>query len=204
MRRGFTLIELLAVTAIIAILAAILFPVFAKAREKARQTSCLANVKQLTMGFMMCLQDYDEKFQRHCWCATNTCWMCTIYPYVRNWQCDNCPSKEFNEGCDRSYGFNVTELDCRKQARIQRPSEVIILADARKRLQSTGQPCPVAFLNHDMDGGACGWSGCNSADSCLASRHSGGANIGFVDGHAKWLRKQAVDGAFPSYYKDAE
>ena len=59
-RRGFTLIELLVVIAIIAILAAILFPVFAKAREKARQTSCLSNLKQLGLSFLMYAQDYDE------------------------------------------------------------------------------------------------------------------------------------------------
>ena len=62
MRRGFTLIELLVVIAIIAILAAILFPVFARAREKARQSSCLSNVKQLTLGILMYADDYDEKF----------------------------------------------------------------------------------------------------------------------------------------------
>lgn len=61
-RRGFTLIELLVVIAIIAILAAILFPVFAQAREKARQTSCLSNVKQITLGMLMYVQDYDETF----------------------------------------------------------------------------------------------------------------------------------------------
>ena len=59
-RRGFTLIELLVVIAIIAILAAILFPVFAKAREKARQASCLSNIKQLSLGFLQYAQDYDE------------------------------------------------------------------------------------------------------------------------------------------------
>src|SRR5215203_4948042 len=62
MRRGFTLIELLVVIAIIAILAAILFPVFAQARESARMTSCLSNMKQLSLGMMMYVQDYDEKF----------------------------------------------------------------------------------------------------------------------------------------------
>jgi len=60
MRRGFTLIELLVVIAIIAILAAILFPVFARAREKARQTSCLSNVKQIVLAALMYCQDYDE------------------------------------------------------------------------------------------------------------------------------------------------
>src|SRR3990172_6305038 len=60
-RHGFTLIELLVVIAIIAILAAILFPVFAKAREKARQTSCLSNVKQMMLGVLSYAQDYDER-----------------------------------------------------------------------------------------------------------------------------------------------
>src|SRR5499427_72348 len=63
--RGFTLIELLVVIAIIAILAAILFPVFAQAREAARKTSCLSNVKQLSLGILMYSQDYDEHWVGH-------------------------------------------------------------------------------------------------------------------------------------------
>jgi len=61
-RHGFTLIELLVVIAIIAILAAILFPVFAKAREKARQSSCLSNLKQLGLACLSYAQDYDERW----------------------------------------------------------------------------------------------------------------------------------------------
>ena len=61
-KKGFTLIELLVVIAIIAILAAILFPVFAQAREKARQTSCLSNMKQLGTATQLYMDDYDETF----------------------------------------------------------------------------------------------------------------------------------------------
>jgi prepilin-type N-terminal cleavage/methylation domain-containing protein/prepilin-type processing-associated H-X9-DG protein len=70
---AFTLIELLVVIAIIAILAAILFPVFAQAREKARQTSCLSNMKQITLAFVMYIQDYDE-----------TCVPAGIHPFFYN------------------------------------------------------------------------------------------------------------------------
>jgi len=92
--RGFTLIELLVVIAIIAILAAILFPVFAKAREKARQSSCLSNVKQLTLGMLQYVQDFDEKFPMF---VTGTptqgepWWVC-VQPYIKNEQVYVCPS----------------------------------------------------------------------------------------------------------------
>jgi prepilin-type N-terminal cleavage/methylation domain-containing protein/prepilin-type processing-associated H-X9-DG protein len=103
MRRGFTLIELLVVIAIIAILAAILFPVFARAREKARQTSCMSNVKQLALGLMMYSQDYDEKwpFMTYADCfdtSSNTWkpgafpWTQTVQPYVKSTQIGVCPS----------------------------------------------------------------------------------------------------------------
>lgn len=97
MRRGFTLIELLVVIAIIAILAAILFPVFAKAREKARQASCLSNCKQLGTAFMMYVQDYDEKYNY--WTTGDgdaspgaQPWWVVIQPYTKNGQIYVCPS----------------------------------------------------------------------------------------------------------------
>ena len=197
-RAGFTLIELLVVIAIIAILAAILFPVFAKAREKAKQASCGSNAKQIALGFMMYIQDYDERFMRHCYCVGGSCWMYKIEPYVKNWGIFNCPARPGNwRWCDRSYGMNMLALDCAKLGDIQRPAELIMAADVRKKAADSGALCPTAFMNHSMNGGACGWGGCNSADSCLASWHNEGANVAFADGHAKWQKKSAIEAAFP-------
>jgi prepilin-type N-terminal cleavage/methylation domain-containing protein/prepilin-type processing-associated H-X9-DG protein len=86
-RSGFTLIELLVVIAIIAILAAILFPVFAQAREKARQVTCLSNLKQIGTGLMMYVQDYDERYPFGHWVdasGLDVNWFGAIYPYIKN------------------------------------------------------------------------------------------------------------------------
>ena len=120
MKKGFTLIELLVVIAIIAILAAILFPVFAQAREKARQTSCLSNLKQMGTAFTLYIDDYDETFPKDIhgcpdaqigtategypgskyryYCDTGAgifarwSWMDAIFPYVKNLGMFDCPS----------------------------------------------------------------------------------------------------------------
>jgi prepilin-type N-terminal cleavage/methylation domain-containing protein/prepilin-type processing-associated H-X9-DG protein len=106
-RRAFTLIELLVTIAVIAILAAILFPVFARARENARRSGCLSNLKQIGLGFVMYTQDYDEhmpplyqdlgtgnfRYPNGEVSSNGSCpWYIMIYPYVKNWQIYNCPS----------------------------------------------------------------------------------------------------------------
>ncbi|NCO34344.1 MAG: hypothetical protein AUJ92_17170 [Armatimonadetes bacterium CG2_30_59_28] len=89
-RRGFTLIELLVVIAIIAILAAILFPVFARAREKARTASCQSNLKQIGLAQVMYSQDYDETIMPNG--LTPYYWSDLLQPYIRNRQVFDCPS----------------------------------------------------------------------------------------------------------------
>ena len=107
-QKGFTLIELLVVIAIIAILAAILFPVFAKVREKARQTTCLSNEKQIGLAFVQYVQDYDEKFPggqpgKSAGCYGDTgggtdgeAWAFQLYPYVKSNGAYACPDDSTN------------------------------------------------------------------------------------------------------------
>jgi prepilin-type N-terminal cleavage/methylation domain-containing protein/prepilin-type processing-associated H-X9-DG protein len=90
-KRAFTLIELLVVIAIIAILAAILFPVFAQARGKARAISCMSNTKQLGLGVLMYAQDYDEVFPLGVQNDWNESWPVKVQPYVKSLEIFRCP-----------------------------------------------------------------------------------------------------------------
>jgi prepilin-type N-terminal cleavage/methylation domain-containing protein len=89
--RGFTLIKLLVVIAIIAILASILLPVFAEAREKARQANCISNLKQLSTAVMMYTQDYDDRYPRNDPWGLGMGWAGALYPYVKAAGVYHCP-----------------------------------------------------------------------------------------------------------------
>jgi len=192
-RRGFTLIELLVVIAIIAILAAILFPVFARAREKARQSSCLSNVKQLMLGLLSYAQDYDETMPS-CWTGSSTYdhpfWYEKVAPYIKNTQILLCPSKKYTT---IAYGYNYVYLGSTGGsgmglAQIQTPSEMLILADSYDS-DTAGSFHVYAPQYWGIHGGANDDNDTGNVDP----RHNGGANAGFADGHAKWYQLQALD-----------
>lgn len=175
MRRGFTLIELLVVIAIIAILAAILFPVFAKAREKARQTSCLSNTRQICTAMLSYVQDYDEKLPGYRVDSAGLLyWDIVLQPYVKNTQLFKCPSLQ-SSSARTTYGYNYAYLPTGLSlGSITSPSETILLADGEYII---GDPTTAAWTSYNRP-----------------SVHNEGANYALMDGHAKWYSKSAVQG----------
>ena len=206
MRKGFTLIELLVVIAIIAILAAILFPVFAKAREKARQASCLSNVKQIGLACMQYAQDYDERMcpARPMASGTTFNYMYGIMPYVKNSQVFACPSNStlstWNSNVDAngnvykgSYGYNCWATgDPANHSYIgvslgalTQPASTIILIDYVNNCVKArpGATCTCGGGAQCPDNYATAQLVTAPANS---ARHNGGVNCLMADGHAKW------------------
>jgi prepilin-type N-terminal cleavage/methylation domain-containing protein/prepilin-type processing-associated H-X9-DG protein len=128
-REGFTLIELLVVIAIIAILAAILFPVFAQAREKARAASCLSNNKQIALAFSMYKQDYDETYPPAVDPVTGLWWETSVSPYIKGGNVGGiltCPS-----AASRAYAYSMNwSMSGASDASASRPADTILTADA--------------------------------------------------------------------------
>jgi prepilin-type N-terminal cleavage/methylation domain-containing protein/prepilin-type processing-associated H-X9-DG protein len=215
-RRGFTLIELLVVIAIIAILAAILFPVFAQARDKARQTNCLSNTRQMAVAVTQYLQDYDEMFPKDSNDGQATFWMDYVQPYVKNTSIWVCPSrgstgKHVNTGRANdftAYGYNWFFLGTLYEAKIKSPqdgqtytsvrtctlaqvtapAQTYMLAESSwrfdKQLNTDGVIYAIYPPEMPKD-----WTWAHPY-GCLTSRHSGGGNIAFCDGHVRWSKPE--------------
>ncbi|MBI3944826.1 MAG: DUF1559 domain-containing protein [Armatimonadetes bacterium] len=220
-RNGFTLIELLVVIAIIAILAAILFPVFSRARERARSTTCLSNMKQLGLATMSYTQDYDDTLPpAYVWARDTPAgrwrwWWEQLYPYTKQAQDTtarrdpkltiyDCPSrvKDTRSGITCNASLMQAQLGI-KEAQIVAPSKVYMLFDANYPWMGYGHtrnPGLASFVPgwgtvmNDMafcDRVVTGGYGTYGPD-CRTGRHFLGINMAFADGHAKWLPSQQV------------
>jgi len=223
-RNGFTLIELLVVIAIIAILAAILFPVFAKAREKARQASCQSNVKQIALGMIQYVQDWDEKyFPACCYYDANlkigptggsryVYWFMGISPYLKSTKIHTCPSTGNAErlpgdqwtggdfplgtGIRLTYSFNAALLG-RADASVMTPDDVLMIWDsycAWCSTQGAHNEIPEPVGYDRMRP----WLGLNP-DGTPTGLHMDGENYAFADGHVKWMKRFALPPLDPRF-----
>lgn len=142
-QKAFTLIELLVVIAIIAILAAILFPVFAQAREKARRTTCASNEKQLALAIIQYTQDYDENFVASTSGAGNPGlgWASRIFSYVKSTNMYHCPDDPTTSATNLdgkgetdvpvSYGYNVNISQATNVSQLSSPPSTVMVFEAR-------------------------------------------------------------------------
>ena len=210
-KRAFTLIELLVVIAIIAILAAILFPVFARARENARRTSCMSNLKQIGLGIMQYTQDYDEKYMgssRSCsstadcgtTSTTTSLWMYDLQPYIKSVQVFVCPSDSVGISSTNSSGlwiYSGSESYAMVgywNTALSTPANTYPFS--RASLASIDDPSGTIMISDGDYYVARGYEPFNSNSPsagtvdntrAIAVRHLDGTNFLWGDGHVKWL-----------------
>lgn len=212
-KSGFTLIELLVVIAIISILASILFPVFARARENARRSSCASNLKQLALGLMMYTQDNDgglPVYRNHSSSGALTAdWPKLYVPtidYVKNTQIYRCPSAPtYSQPASHiygvQYGYTWANGTTTNWAGVKANYAGTSYIDA------VPDPVRTCLLGD-------GWTDSSSTDPGRGAQqfrptistwnglrpdaHLEGANYAFVDGHVKWLKMETVYGAMAS------
>jgi prepilin-type N-terminal cleavage/methylation domain-containing protein/prepilin-type processing-associated H-X9-DG protein len=210
-RRGFTLIELLVVIAIIAILAAILFPVFAKAREKARTSSCTSNLKQIGLALVQYVQDYDEKYAFNNIDPGNTGtqrlgFALLLQPYIKNQQVFLCPSDTNPNAAasggwlngpgnfKTSYIYN-NNLSGLSMAAVVAPATTVAFAcgscqsnAASPYVTPTNTLKPSAWIlagPTDFLAQGYGPATANADWGAPCERHNGMTGLNYADGHAK-------------------
>jgi len=203
-KKGFTLIELLVVIAIIAILAAILFPVFAKAREKARQASCGSNYKQLGLGLMQYVQDYDETFP---YVDNRLVGGAYVYyyfmePYLKSSKILVCPSNKNGPIMNCANGgapwvllgcyWGTPYQNGATLAELQVPSQIVAFYE--DGLTEPNGDFFGSFRYNDMWGG---WSG--TYNPAVKPPHSDGINMNFADGHVKWFNATSCPANDPTW-----
>lgn len=204
-RGGFTLIELLVVIGIIAILAAILFPVFAQAKDAAKKTSCVSNVKQLSLGLIMYVGDYDDTYMPR-FHGTNTVgvdhWVDIVQPYIKNKQIMRCmnyvkPANRPEELSWWGYAANshvmvpVGEGAPRSSTSMEAPAETSVIGDAAigDYYARPQRRTRIAFANSSNTSPynlPCDQMLTRHGKGTGAKMNEGGSVIGFVDGHSKY------------------
>lgn len=218
-RRGFTLIELLVVIAIIAVLAAFLFPVFAKARERGQATACLSNCRQIGLAFMQYTQENDDRFPFTSETGAALSWVYTLQPYIKNTQIYRCPndaSTDWGKGAFEQTGVRHSSYFLNEwlvgQSRytavtaIHNPAALIYISEsAANRVGDhfhpffwTYDPARPGGPNRSMFDPAT-----NQPLELAVLRHHGGLNNVYADGHATWSRWSQIWFQRPGVYEGA-